>query len=239
MRLFYLQILQGNKYREFAENNRQRIIPIQSKRGIIYDRNGIELSKNIPNFSIALTPQDLPREKEKREDIINKLSDITQKKPEEISSILDKYGSYSYESIIIQEDIDYETALKILIESSGLQGIQIQKGSKRLYQSNTKDNPDKQNTTSTPESISHILGYTGKLDETELDNLYSLGYLPSDNIGKIGIEKQYETELRGKYGQKRIEVNSLGKEQNVLSENLPEPGKNIFLTIDIDMQNKS
>jgi len=85
--------------------------------------------------------------------------------------------------------------------------------------------------------LSHVLGYIGKLNQEELDELYPDGYLPSDLIGKTGLEKNYETELRGKYGKKRIEVNALGKEQSILAEEAPLPGIHLELSVDIEMQN--
>lgn len=234
--VFYLQIARGNHYRGLAENNRQRIIPIPAERGLIFDRNGMQITKNIPNFSVTLVPQDLPRNREAREVIIKKLALITNQNENDIRKTLEEYGSYSFESIIILEDIDYETALKILIDSSDLPGIRIQRSSKRLYAN--YNTPENTVSTSTPFSLAHILGYIGKLSQNELDELYTKGYLPSDSVGKTGIEKSYETELRGTYGRRRIEVNAFGKEQNVLAEEVPIPGKHLYLTIDEEMQKK-
>lgn len=233
-RMLYLQVIRGGDYRAWAENNRQRVIPIVSERGLIYDRNDIQLTKNIPNFALALVPQDLPRKKENREQIITRLADLTEQNPEEIRATLEEYGSYSYESIVIGEDIDYDRALSILLASADLPGIQIQRASKRLYLNDFLN--IKQYEESTPYSLSHVLGYTGKLNREELDELYSQGYLPSDNIGKTGIEKSFEPFLRGTYGKKRIEVNAAGKEQSVLAEEEPKPGFHLKLAIDAQIQ---
>ncbi|MBT6819583.1 MAG: penicillin-binding protein 2 [Candidatus Magasanikbacteria bacterium] len=234
--IFFLQIFRGDHYRNLAENNRQRIIPIPAERGLIFDRNGIQITKNIPNFSVTLVPQDLPKNQAGRELIIKKLAAITNQTEDSIRKTLEEYGSYSFESIIILEDVYYDTALKILIDSSDLPGIRIQRSSKRLYTNyNRRENTD---STSTPFSLSHILGYIGKLSQNELDELYIKGYLPSDSVGKTGVEKSYETDLRGTYGRRRIEVNAFGKEQNVLAEEVPIPGKHLYLTIDQEMQKK-
>jgi penicillin-binding protein 2 len=82
------------------------------------------------------------------------------------------------------------------------------------------------------------LGYIGKLNQAELDSLYKVGYLPSDYIGKTGIEKNYEKELRGVSGKKRVEVDASGKERAVLAEEAPSPGQQVYLTIDIELQKK-
>lgn len=233
-RLFYLQILQGDFYRLAAENNRQRLVSIPAERGLIYDRNGVVITKNIPNFSLLLVPQNLPKEPEARAKLIAKLSSLINKTETEIKEILKEYGAYSFESIIIQEDIDYETALSVLLSLGDLPGIRIQRGSKRLYLNYDENSL----TTSTPSSLSHLLGYTGKLNMEELNKFYKRGYLPSDIIGKTGVEKIYETLLRGAYGQRRIEVNATGKEQAILAEELPKPGYHLELTIDKKMQNE-
>ncbi|NCO05122.1 MAG: penicillin-binding protein 2 [Candidatus Magasanikbacteria bacterium] len=223
-----LQLLNGKKYSAMADRNRERVIPIPSERGLIYDRNGVQLTENVPNFSLALIPQDLPRNKDEKEKIVETLANITNQESEFIRTTINEYGNYSYESITILEDLDYETALSIQIQASDLPGIHIQRGSKRLY-------TIKEANTSTP-SLSHLMGYQGKLSPEELGDLYDVGYLPSDSIGKSGIEKQYESYLRGTYGRKRIEVNALGKEQKVIAEEAPTPGKHLTLTIDYAMQ---
>lgn len=220
-RIFYLQIIAGSDYRALAEKNRQRIIPIPAERGLIYDRNGAGLTANIPSFSIAVIPQDLPRQESKRAPLIKKLAELSGQSENSIRQILQEYGAYSYESIIIQENIDYDTALKLLIAAADLPGIQIQRGSKRHYENYP---------------LAHIIGYIGKLNQTELSNFYQKKYYPSDSIGKTGVEKSYETALRGTFGRRRIEINAKGKEQTALAEEAPTPGQHVKLAIDLEMQ---
>jgi penicillin-binding protein 2 len=236
-RLINLQVLKGDYYYNKAENNRQRILPIVAERGLIYDRDGRQLVQNIPNFSLAVIPQDLPKNEEELNKVISKLAQITDSDEEEIKNLIQKYKNYRMESIVIKENVEYEVALKIEVESVDLSGIYIQRGSKRLYLSSQdvldiedKNNYQKNNT------LSHVLGYLGKLNESELAELYLQGYLPSDSIGKTGIEKIYEKYLRGIYGKKKIEVNALGKEQNILAEESPVPGDHIKLSINYQMQ---
>lgn len=229
---FYLQILKGNYYQGLAEGNRIRLRPILAERGIIYDKFHNELVQNIPNFSLNLVPQDLPRNNEKREEIINKVVELSGIPKEQITDLLNKYRFYSYASLVIKENLDYESALKLYIKSSQLPGISIEKGSKRNY---IHDGVS----ASSSLSISHLLGYLGKLSEAELENLKGQNeYLPFDNIGKTGLEKTYEADLRGKYGLKKVEVNAIGHEQNVLAEEPPYPGKNLILSIDFEAQKK-
>ncbi len=236
VKIIFLQLVHGGSYAQKAQGNRQRIIPIAAERGLVFDRNGVELTKNIPSFSLALIPQDLPRNSAEREKIVTRLAEITHQDQKSIRDTLEEYGAYSYESIVIEEDIDYETALQLQIESADLPGIYIKRGSKRLYI--LGENSRGETTTSTLLSLSHILGYEGKLNRKELDSLYTKGYLPSDTIGKSGIEKYYETELRGVYGKQKIEVNAAGKQQSSIAEEAPHPGAQLTLSVDTIMQEK-
>lgn len=232
-RIFYLQIIAGSDYRAEAERNRQRVIPIPAERGLIYDRNGVALTINIPSFSIAMIPQDLPKQESKRAPLIKKLAEFSGQKEDYIRQVLLEYSAYSYESIVIQENINYDTALKLLISAADLPGILIQRGSKRQYINYLADTAF---ATSTPYSLAHVIGYIGKLNQTELADLYSKKYYPSDYIGKIGVEKTYETALRGMFGRKRTEVNAAGKEQSVLAEETPVSGRHLKLAIDVKAQ---
>jgi len=231
-RVFYLQVIKGDYYFNLAENNRIRIKPISSERGLIYDKYGKQIVENIPSFSLSIIPYDLPRNNEERADLIAKISSISNVSVEEIENLIKKYSDYSYESLIIKENLDYESALRLYVQSSELNGIIIEKGTKRLYSSTNAE----VNENSKPSSLSHIIGYLGKIDINELSDKKSLGYYSSDYLGKAGIEKQYESNLRGIFGRKRVEVNALGREQNILAEEPPIPGKNIYLSIDLEAQ---
>lgn len=228
-RLFILQLLKGSHYLEIAKGNREKKVPIVSERGYILDRNGIQLTENIPNFSLVLNPSKLPNDKQEIDSIIKKLSVITNQSEDEIRLSIEQFSEYAYESVVIQENLDYETALSIQIRASDLPGLYIQRGSKRLYTYVSEKDES---------SISHIIGYLGKIDINQLGLLYSYGYLLSDSIGKTGIEKQYENDLRGKYGQVIYEVDAIGRQQNILSEIPPQSGNHIKLTIDLEIQKK-
>jgi len=244
---FFLQILMGNNYRAQAEGNRQKVIPIQSERGLVFDRNNFQLTQNVANFSLTVVPKDLPKDKKELNNVIEKLISITGQDKQDVQNTIEKYKNYRQDSIIIAEDIPYETTLKIQIASLDLPGINIQFGSKRLYILDSSKNiniststvdflhpEDEQNYTNN--TLAHILGYVGKLSPTELETYYRKGYLPSDSIGKTGVEKKYENYLRGIYGEKRVEVNAQGREQQVLAEKDPTSGSNLILSIDNNMQ---
>ena len=230
-RLFWIQILNGDSYRVLAEGNRIRLRPIQSERGIIYDASGRELVINVPSFVLSITEKDLPREENAKNAVLNKLSQISGTPIESINETLKKYSNYSFESIPVKEGIDHETAVKLYVQNAELPGVNIESGMKRQYIHGLES-------TSTALTLSHLLGYIGKLNEVELQEFKDVNYLPSDNIGKTGLEKFYENSLRGQYGKKKIEVDAFGKEQNILSEEPPLPGDNLYLTLDMKAQEK-
>lgn len=240
VRLLQVQVVNGQSYFEQAEGNRQRIRPIHAERGLIFDAKGRQLVKNIPNFHLALVPQDLPKTDEGLNNVVHTLAELTKQNPEEIASIIEQYKDYRFESVVIKEDLDYDTALAIYIESSDLPGVFIEQGSKREY-FNSVEAVQSATTTALAQieptqSLSHVLGYLGKLNPDELESLYNVGYLPSDSLGKSGIEKQYEEALRGRYGRRRVEVNSAGVMQKTLAEEQAIPGNHLYLTLDLSVQ---
>lgn len=244
-RTFYLQIIRGNEFITKAEGNRLRTIPIVAERGIIYDRFNQELVHNVPSFSLSIIPQGLPNpvsQAPEREAIISRLSTVTGLSVEEINKQLDRARASTYQTLTIKENLDYNTALSLYIENNDLPGIVINTGSRRWYgplPSSTvavSKNSVTTTTSSYPQSISHILGYTGKLNDTEWEDFKSKDYLQTDSLGKTGIEKMYEPYLRGIYGKKIIEVDALEREQTTISVEPPSPGKNINLTIDLEAQ---
>lgn len=231
LRVFYLQVIRGDYYTNLAENNRLRIKPIPSERGLIYDTEGKQLTENVPSFSLSIVPQDFPKDETERKKIISQISQIGGVSEDEINALVKKYSSYSYESLIVKENLDYDSALSLYVQNANLPGILIQKGTKRQYAN--------WNAPNSLFSLSHILGYLGKLNDEEMNTLKKTGgYLLSDYIGRVGLEKSYETDLRGLYGRKKVEVNALGQEQSVLAEEPPVPGKNLILSLDAEAQEK-
>ncbi len=227
---FYLQIVKGSYYRNLAEQNRVRLRPIAAERGIIYDRFDRELVQNIPGFTLNVIPQDLPRTKEERDSVLARLSELSGISPEDINNAIGKKLTAGYESIVIKTNLDYQTALSLYLKSSSLPGVSIESGTKRKYLTG--------DTTSSTVTLSHVLGYVGKLNEKEASELSGNGYLRSDVIGRTGVESSYENALRGTYGRESIEVDARGREQNIIAMEPPTPGKNVILTIDIDAQRK-
>ena len=223
-----LQIVRGASFLSQAELNRQRVLPIQAQRGLIFDVEGRSLTKNIPSFNVALVPQDLPDSEDELEVLVNRVSELSGVPTEDIKQTLLEYAPYRQSAIVIAQDIAYDVALKIMIEATQMPGVRVHSGSKRLYLQDFDQVRAK--------SLSHVLGYTGKLSPDELSTLSEQGYLPFDIIGKVGVEKSYEQHLRGVHGRQRVEVTAAGTVRTIIAEQESVPGSHVRLTLDAHMQ---
>lgn len=223
----YLQIIKGGYYREAADGNRTRNIPINSERGIIYDKNKRPLVKNVPTFSLYLIPSDFPKDEDKRRAAINQIAEILKIGASEIEASLKDAKPYSYMPVLLRENISYEEAMRLKIESVYLSGVDLKLESRREYLKGDSDEI---------KSLSHLLGYVGKISKEELET--KKNYASTDFIGKTGLELFYEELLRGKNGKKQVEVDVLGKEKRIIAKEEPVQGENIILTLDIDLQKK-
>ncbi|NQU83297.1 MAG: penicillin-binding protein 2 [Parcubacteria group bacterium] len=222
----YLQVIKGEYYRTASEQNRIKTQIVPSWRGIIYDRSGIPLVRNIPTFSISVIPADVPEAGKERGEFMNRLSDIIGVHPIEIEKILYKNTGPQDQPVPIRERIEHDMAITFMVQSSELQGVKLETGIRREY------------LVGGGYSMSHILGYEGKINKKEYEEFSDRGYLFYDDIGKTGIELFYEEDLRGQYGRRQIEVDAMGREKNIIAKEDPEDGKNVVLTIDYEAQKK-
>lgn len=227
-RIGWLQIVKGDYYFNISEGNRIRIERVEAKRGIIYDRNKKPLVRNVANFLLYFVPVDLPKDETIKEklikDICQRLGSITEI---EINEKLNKIKLGSLEALqplFITDNIPYEIAMQLYLESQDMPGVVLSNKSRREYSQYSK-------------TSSHILGYTGKINEDELAK-FGDEYLMIDYIGKTGIEYFWENELKGKSGKKEVEVNAMGKKKKDLSSSKPEDGHNLVLALDIEAQKK-
>jgi penicillin-binding protein 2 len=218
-RLWFLQIQSGSKYREKADNNRVRMLDIVAPRGNIIDSEGRTIITNRPSFNIVWVKEDSPDPDE----IIKKLSLIL---GEEIADLLKKVREAAdnprHIPILLKEDIDWKTLVYIENNHYELPGIRIEVLPRRNYLFEDLG--------------SHIIGYTGEINQQELDERRQDIYQGGDQIGKRGFEKLYEEELRGEKGILYMEVDAHGFEQRQLKGKEPLPGNDLQLTIDLDLQ---
>jgi len=218
-RLWFLQIHNGGRYREKADNNRVRMLDVVASRGNFIDAEGRTIITNRPSFNIVWVKEDSPDPNE----IIKKLSLILN---EEISVLLKKVreslDNPRHIPILLKQDIDWKTLVYIENNHYDLPGIRIEVLPRRNYLF---------------EDIgSHMFGYTGQINQKELDEQQGEKYQSGDQIGKRGFEKLYEDELRGEKGTVYMEVDAHGFEQRQLKGKEPLPGNDLQLTIDLDLQ---
>ncbi len=256
-RVFWLQVVKGEYYYSMAEGNRLKIVSVEPKRGIIYDSKQRPLVTNEANFILYLIPNDLPHNELERDNVLRRISSILDQKTASAQSqvgslelISDSSSFYelkekvdkikinsldAYQPLFIVDNLEYQTAMELYLEAEKIPGVFISNKIRRNYVSAATSTANMLPIGES--SFSHILGYTGKINDKELakhGNEYSL----IDYLGKTGIEYSYEKELKGKKGNKNIEVDALGKEKKIVSQTAPEDGHNLVLGIDYDLQKK-
>ncbi len=223
IRLFFLQIVKGKTYQKIAEGNRIRIIEIKASRGLIYDRQGKKLVENIPDFYLTIVPGDFPKEENKREEVLNKLANLFDSSiKDKAKKILENNSPYSYQPVILTEEIGLEKAILFKTIEDQLPGVKLKIRGQRHYLAG--------------QSFSHCLGYLGKITREEWLKKRKEGYSFDDYLGRSGLEAYYENLLKGEKGKKQIEVDSLGREKEVLNKKKAKPGKSLVLNIDSQLQ---
>jgi penicillin-binding protein 2 len=218
-RLWYLQILKGEYYRALSENNRIRIQEIAAPRGNLFDRNGVPLVDSFPSFDVSLFRQDVPD----MEVLIRALSRILSTPEERIRARLEAArGIPLHQPVKIKTDISRQELAAVETRRLDLPGVVVDVVIRRNY-------PYKN-------LACHLIGYLGEISQEELVKEeflnHKLGYL----VGKYGIEKKFELDLMGENGGRQIEVNAMGQKIRVLGQVEPNPGNNLYLTLDLDLQ---
>lgn len=218
-RLSYLQIVGQEVYSERAEGNRLRIIMQPAPRGVVRDRNGIILATSRLSYSVTLYP--IQASKEQTEEVIQRLGKLLDLPPAEIRSRWKKMGAVA-RPVRLMQDVDAETIHTIVENQRQLPGVSIEPITIRYYPRG--------------KFLAHVLGYTGEITDQELEKLGDQGYRAGDIIGKTGIEKVFDAQLRGEPGRQQIEVDARGKPMRILASVPPVPGKDMTLTIDANLQ---
>lgn len=225
IRTSYLQIVQGEHFSAIAEGNRLRVLDIKAIRGVIFDRNNNLLVDNVPSFSLAIVPVDLDKAEAARRKVAAELSQLSNQTAEEIYELIASQSVYSYQPVIIKENLNHNEAILAEILASKYPGVILKVDNIRQYLA----------TDQTP-SLSHVLGYTGKIEEEGLATYLEKNYSIDDYVGKIGIEIIYETLLKGTNGKRLIEVDATGEAKENIIEEKPIAGQNLILTIDTELQ---
>lgn len=226
-RLVYLQVIQAQQNIRLSLENGMQFHIIKAPRGLIFDRNGKVLARNRPSYSIYV----LPYKVKNRTSVIHNLCKIRDIKnlpvfdSTELVDLMRRALWRRFDATRLKEDVSMEIVSIIEEHSMDLPGISVETESRREF-------------TLGPSAF-HVLGYMSEIPETQFDSLKKDGYHYGDMVGKAGIEKEYENNLRGKDGQEYIEVNAYGKSLGRISTMPriePVPGDNLTLSIDVDLQ---
>lgn len=215
-RACYLQIYDGAYYSRLADGNRIRIIPTMAPRGTFFDRNGELLVTNRPGFAVSLLPLTEPIKPE----VIQRLSDLLKVPKEDIEK---KIAAHSgFDPIHIKSDVTPDIVSIIEEQKESYPGVVIEVQPIRNYILNLMG--------------AHTFGYVSEINEAELEKKKDEGYKSGDIIGKFGLEKVYDHELRGENGGEQVEVDVGGRPVQILGQKEPIPGNDLVLTIDKKLQ---
>jgi len=218
-RLAYLQLVQGERNRQLAENNRIRLIPKQPERGRILDRHGRTLAGSQISFSALVWP--LARTQQNWPQTLEKLSQILKIPKAEIEARLEAAGDSSPTLVRVARNLS--PAQITAIAEYSLEGVTIDAEAVRVYPHG--------------KIAAHVLGYTGEVTQEQLDNeLKDQNYRLSDVIGQMGAEAAFESRLRGEWGGQQVEVDGMGQVIRILGEKPARAGNDIHLTLDLDVQ---
>ena len=222
-RLFQLQILESHVYRDLAEDNRIDVRLLPPRRGIIYDRNGTPIALNSPNYSINIVAEeagDLAK-------AFGKLSAIIPMSDRHIMEKIAEIGERpEFLPVTVAENVTWRQVAAVSANSPALPGISADVGTTRFYPFGHE--------------FAHLVGYVGRVsakDREDAKNEDPLLDLPQFEIGKIGVEKQLDRELRGQSGTRKIEVNVDGRVIRELERTNPQRGTNLQISIDSRLQN--
>jgi len=222
-RFFYLQVIQHEYYHTLAENNRISIVPIIPNRGLILDRNGAVIAHNYAAYTLEITPAktgDL-------DSLITELAtlvEITPKDRKRFRKLLEE--GHDFSSLPIRTRLNDVEVARFATNKFRFPGVDIRARLFRHYPNG--------------EVASHVIGYIGRLTESDLEKLEDKGlaanYTGSDFIGKVGLEGRYETDLHGTTGFDQVETDANGRAVRTLRSTLPVSGNNLLLSLDARLQ---
>ena len=223
-RFVWLQIIKHDDYVLLADENRIDIVPVVPNRGLILDRNGIILARNYSAYTLEITPSKIRQDMDVLIDELALLIDIQPKHRKRFRKLLE--DSKSFESLPIRTRLTDEEVARFMAQRFRFPGVDIQARLFRQYPQG--------------DSASHVIGYIGRISPKDADLIDDMedaaNYNGTDYIGKEGLEKSYEKILHGNTGFEEVEVSAGGRAVRTLSRTAPVSGKNLILSVDIELQ---
>ena len=220
-RLYFLQVIQYEYHSTLSENNRVHVQPIPPTRGLIFDRNGVIIADNRPSFSLTMTRERAGSEWRGLLDVIVEVLELSPDDRKLFEKRM-RQGRRPFEPVPILFELSEEQIARIAVNQFRLPGVEVVAQLVRHYPLG--------------EHFAHSVGYVGRINEAELKVLDPINYSGTHHIGKTGIERFYEAELHGQVGYEEVETNARGRVSRVLKRTDPLPGKDIRLTLDVQLQ---
>ncbi|MFK7793847.1 MAG: penicillin-binding protein 2 [Gammaproteobacteria bacterium] len=214
VRLYDLQITNYSHYQTLSDDNRVRVLPIAPTRGLIIDRNGEILADNTPNYQLVITPSQV-KDMSGLIDTLAEFIDIQEHELARFNKALKR--QQSFQQTPLKLNLTEQEVAKFAVNQHRYPGVEIAAHSTRYY-------PQKN-------SFAHALGYVGRINEKELTKLDKQKYQGTSHVGKVGIEKRYETDLHGEVGYQHVEINAQGRSLRVLKTQPSLPGMDIQLSL--------
>jgi penicillin-binding protein 2 len=221
LRLWYLQLLQGEELQQRSEHNRIRLQDLPPWRGMILDHQGLVLVANRPSYELVVVLEDvgnIPL-------LTDRLAHLLRLDPQQLKAQLENGKKAGLHQVRIRTDLSWEEMARVQTFQPELPGVLIQIQPKREYRQKGM--------------ACHALGYLGEINEAQLKSGKFANYKMGDYLGKCGVELAWEKYLRGRRGYRRIEVDAYGRELGQLASVFPTPGANVHLTLDSRMQREA
>ncbi len=219
-RLWDLQIVRSGEYIGQAEANRTRQQAVSPVRGLVYDRNGVQLARNLPIFDVWVMPGDVPEEL--LPDVGTRLGKLTGHDGSELATTIGLGQGRPTDPIRLIRDVDRETALIVKERTLDLPGITIRDSAKREYFHG--------------EVMGQMVGFTGSISAERTEEYLERGVGLDEDVGLAGIESHLQDLLRGRDGRRLIEVGALGEERREFAYTPPESGRSVYLTVEVEFQ---
>lgn len=220
VRMYYLQVVEHDRFAAMSEDNRVQLQPVSPNRGLIYDRNGALLADNRPSYSVTLLKEEV-KDIDQTLAELRELIPITDKQVNRFKKRL-RQRRRSFQSVPVRFRLTEEEIATISVNYHRLPGIRVEAELIRHYPYG--------------ESLVHALGYVGRINEAELQQVDPKNYADTHYIGKLGIEKFYEDRLHGEVGFQEVETNARGRVMRVLERSDPKPGSDLVLHLDVRLQ---
>lgn len=224
--LYVIQVLHHDDYQTRSNNNRIKVVPVSPPRGMIFDRNGVLLAENRPVFSLEIIPDQV----DDLSAMLDELIALLQLDPEEKERFLKEVQRHRrFQPITLAEQLTEEQVAVFSVNQHNYPGASIEAYLKRYYPF--------------ADTLTHALGYVARINTADIKKLEESGkianYAATRDIGKLGIERYYEDILHGQSGYQEVEVNNRGRVIRTLRYQPPIAGQDIYLTIDIRLQQKA